>query len=110
MLALFWDWKSSTYIGDDLQLPQTLPPTALQNSFFTVINVLVLSVGFTAFFILWQYSHHELKRDQFHEDWEQIARIGTIGKWTDDKVNWQEATVGFSHPELWAKIAAEYSS
>ena len=44
----------------------------LRNPFFTFVNVAGLSVGFTAFYILWPYSQNELNSDQFHKDYEQI--------------------------------------
>ena len=47
----------------------------LRNPFFTFINVLGLSVGFAAFYILWPYAQSELKSDQFHKDYENIARF-----------------------------------
>ena len=31
-----------------------------RNPFFTFINVAGLSIGFTAFYILWPYAQHEL--------------------------------------------------
>src|SRR5690606_30095789 len=48
----------------------------LRNPFFTFVNVAGLSVGFTAFYILWPYSQNELNSDRFHKDYEQIARLG----------------------------------
>jgi putative ABC transport system permease protein len=47
----------------------------LRSPFLTVLNVVGLSVGFTIFFVLWQYSAVELKSDQFHQDHERIYRI-----------------------------------
>lgn len=47
----------------------------LRNPFFSIINVAGLSVGFTAFFILWQHSLHEMKSDQFHRRWQDIVRL-----------------------------------
>ena len=47
----------------------------LRNPFFTFINVAGLSIGFTAFYILWPYAQHELKSDRFLEDHEQIAKL-----------------------------------
>ncbi len=46
-----------------------------RNPFFTFINVAGLSIGFTAFYILWPYAQHELKSDRFLEDHEQIAKL-----------------------------------
>jgi hypothetical protein len=36
-----------------------------RNPFFTCINIAGLSVGFTAFFALWQHASYELKSDQW---------------------------------------------
>jgi len=56
----------------------------LRNPFFTFINVTGLSLGFAAFFILWQHSQNELRSDQFHKDYNQIYRLTTFAEWTDD--------------------------
>jgi putative ABC transport system permease protein len=48
----------------------------IRNPFFTIINVVGLAIGFTAFFALWQYSTSELKSDRYHKDFDRIARIG----------------------------------
>ena len=37
----------------------------LRNPFFTFINTLGLSAGFTAFIILWPYAQSELNADHF---------------------------------------------
>jgi len=47
----------------------------LRNPFFTFINVAGLSIGFTAFYVLWPYAQHELKSDLFLKDHEQIAKL-----------------------------------
>ena len=47
----------------------------IRNPFFTIINVLGLSVGFASFYILWPYATSELSSDQFHKDHESIARL-----------------------------------
>ncbi len=59
----------------------------LRNPFFTFINVLGLSVGFTSFFALWQHSIAELKTDQHHKDFNRIARIGWQWRWDENKEN-----------------------
>ena len=79
-----------------------------RNPFFTLINVLGLSIGFALFFILWQYSQNELSSDQFHKDWKRIVRFGCIPRWTDDKVNWEEAYFGITSPGLTEKIGEAY--
>ncbi len=55
----------------------------VRNPFFTFINISGLGVGFAAFFALWNYSVSELKSDQYHKDFERIARVGGYWKWTD---------------------------
>ncbi len=62
----------------------------LRNPFFTFINVLGLSVGFAAFYILWPYTQSELKSDQFHKDYENIARLTWHHRWTDNNQHWDE--------------------
>jgi putative ABC transport system permease protein len=79
-----------------------------RNPFLTLINVVGLSIGFTVFFILWQYSQTELKSDQFHKGWEKIVRFGSIRRWTDDKVNWQESYIGLNDPSYAEKISKVY--
>jgi putative ABC transport system permease protein len=52
----------------------------IRNPFFTLINVIGLSIGYTVFFILWQYSENELRSDQFHKDFERIYRLTWLDK------------------------------
>src|SRR5687768_10881435 len=56
----------------------------IRNPFFTIINVVGLSVGFAVFFILWEYSQSELSTDRYHRDADRIARVSVDWKWTDD--------------------------
>src|SRR5689334_9550852 len=81
----------------------------LRNPFFTLINILGLSVGFVVFFVLWQYSQQELQSDRFHQNWNDIYRCGMIAKWTDDKVNWEESVFGTNDAAFTAQLAAQYS-
>jgi len=53
----------------------------LRNPFFSLINILGLSLGFAAFLVLWQYSSNELKSDQYHSDFKNKARL--IFYWTN---------------------------
>jgi putative ABC transport system permease protein len=80
-----------------------------RNPFFTFINVAGLSVGFAVFFILWQYSQSELRSDQFHHEWERIYRFGTVARWTDDKVNWEESWFGTNDAALTSMVANQYA-
>ena len=50
----------------------------IRNPFFTLLNILCLSVGFAVFFILWQHSQNELHSDQFHKDYDRIVRACMI--------------------------------
>lgn len=56
-----------------------------RNPFFTFINVAGLSIGFTAFYILWPYAQNELKSDQFHNSYEQIARLSRNYSFTENE-------------------------
>ncbi len=67
-----------------------------RSPFFTLINVFGLGIGFASFFALWDYSINELKSDQYHKDFDRIARIGWDWKFNDDGKNWDYYTVGFS--------------
>lgn len=55
----------------------------LRDPFITFINVGGLSIGFAAFFVLWQYSTSELKTDQHHRDFERIVRISFHQRWNE---------------------------
>ena len=80
----------------------------LRNPFFTVINVLGLSVGFASFIVLWPYAQSELKSDQFHG---QAERIGRLSK----NVEGKSSTFSFSsntpqqHCGVARQIANEFS-
>ena len=41
----------------------------------TAINIIGLSIGFAAFYILWPYAHSELRTGRTHKDYERIARL-----------------------------------
>src|SRR5690349_16085912 len=56
----------------------------VRNPFFTFINVAGLALGFASFYVLWNYSITELKSDQYHKDYDRIARIGYHWRWTDN--------------------------
>jgi putative ABC transport system permease protein len=47
-----------------------------RNPFFAFINIIGLAIGFTAFYILWNYSREGLNADHYHHDADRIARIG----------------------------------
>ena len=81
----------------------------LRNPFFTFINVLGLSVGFAAFYILWPYAQSELKSDQFHKDYENIARLTWHLRWTDNKQDWDEFNNAINFCGIGKRIADEFS-
>jgi putative ABC transport system permease protein len=81
----------------------------LRNPFFTFINVLGLSVGFAAFYILWPYTQSELKSDQFHKDYENIARLTWHHRWTDNNQNWDEFYNAINFCGVGKRIADEFS-
>lgn len=81
----------------------------LRNPFFTFINVLGLSVGFAAFYILWPYTQSELHSDQFHKDYEQIARLSWHHRWTDNNQEWHEFYNASNFCGVANQIAAEFS-
>ncbi|MBL7866039.1 MAG: ABC transporter permease, partial [Cyclobacteriaceae bacterium] len=69
-----------------------------RNPFFTFINVVGLSVGFVAFFILWQHGAAEQKADQYHREFQKIARIGGHWRWTEQS--------GYEGHFVWSNILA----
>ena len=81
----------------------------LRNPFFTFINVLGLSVGFAAFYILWPYTQSELKSDQFHKDYENIARLTWHHRWTDNNQDWDEFYNAINFCGIGKRIADEFS-
>ena len=46
----------------------------IRNPFFTLLNILGLSISFAVFFVLWQHATYELQSDRFHKDYERIYR------------------------------------
>jgi putative ABC transport system permease protein len=81
----------------------------LRNPFFTFINILGLSVGFAAFYILWPYTQSELHSDQFHKDYEQIARLSWHHRWTDNNQDWHEFNNASNFCGVANQVAAEFS-
>lgn len=79
-----------------------------RNPFFALINVLGLSIGFAAFFILWQYSSSELKADQFHKDFERIARLGSFWRFPSNEGGWGLLTFGGIRPHQAPRIAQDF--
>lgn len=79
-----------------------------RNPFFTFINVIGLSVGFTVFFILWQYAQSELNSDRFYKDWQQMTRFYWSNKNIDDSGYIKEITSSANHPAFYKILASEY--
>jgi len=75
----------------------------IRNPFFTFINVLGLAVGFASFMVLWDYSQHELKSDQFHKDYERIYRLFIFGDFADGP-----AIAGALNPEIIRRAADDF--
>lgn len=80
----------------------------LRNPFFTLINVVGLSVGFASFFALWQYASSELRADQYHPNHERIARLGIHWRWTDDHKTWGYIRVSWFDPQTANRIGADF--
>jgi len=74
-----------------------------RNPFFTFINVAGLAMGFASFMVLWNYSQHELKSDQFHRDYERIYRLYVFGKFADGP-----AIAGALNPEIIRRAANDF--
>lgn len=81
----------------------------IRNPFFTITNIIGLSVGFTVFFVLWQYSRSELRSDQFHKDYKNIARFCTNMIWTDDTKNWEQNKTSLSSTAFSEELSKEYN-
>ena len=80
----------------------------IRNPFITLINVLGLSIGFASFYGLWRYAQSELKSDQFHHDYERIARLSWHHRWTDHQ-NWDEFYNASNFCGVGKRIADEFS-
>ena len=80
----------------------------VRNPFFTLINVLGLAIGFVVFFILWQYSKHELKSDQQWRDANRIARVGILWEWSDDDKYWESEKYGTTGPPFAVQLTNDY--
>jgi putative ABC transport system permease protein len=80
-----------------------------RNPFFTVINVVGLAVGITAFYCLWTYSRAELRANQFFQDYERIARVGTHWRYNDNGTDWGKIDFGFSKSNLLPMVHQDFS-
>ena len=79
----------------------------LRNPFFSIINILGLSVGFAAFLVLWRYTSNELKTDQFHSDFKNKARVVFTFTERDDQGIVTEGTNGIFSRRFPKVFAAE---
>jgi len=79
-----------------------------RSPFFTFINVTGLSIGFAAFYVLWQYSAAELKSDQQWKDGERIARLGGNWIFSDFGEKWETLKFGNSAPFMGPQLLADY--
>ena len=80
-----------------------------RNPFFAGINVIGLAVGFTSFYVLWQYSTSELKSDQYHKDADRIARIGIQWQWLEQTTSsWGHLVFGFSKTALSPAVKEDF--
>ena len=75
---------------------------------FTFIKVSGLAIGLAMFLILWQYTQSELRSDEQWKDAERIYRFGVIGRWTDDKTNWDQTYYGTNIASVANEVALQY--
>lgn len=57
----------------------------VRNPFFTLVNIVGLSVGFAVFLILWPFTQTELGSDRSVTDHEKIARVVVDLQWSEDR-------------------------
>ncbi|MBX2944276.1 MAG: ABC transporter permease [Cyclobacteriaceae bacterium] len=79
-----------------------------RSPFFTLINILGLGIGLASFIVLWDFSINELRADQYHKDYERIARIGYHWRWTDAGKNWDHSRVGFSKSDIPLRVKEDF--
>jgi putative ABC transport system permease protein len=80
-----------------------------RNPFITAINLLGLSIGFAAFFILWPYAYSELTTGQIHKDYERIARLTWHYRFTDNNRDWQEFFNSMNFTGVGKHVADEFT-
>lgn len=71
----------------------------MRNPFYTLISVSGLTIGVVSFYILWMYASSQLKTDQFHPNYNRIARLGFTWEWNDTGV-WNKVESGGFRPSL----------
>jgi putative ABC transport system permease protein len=82
---------------------------SVSNPFFTLINILGLSIGLVCFIALWEYSSTSLKADHQHKDFERIFRLTTDWRWTDDGKNWGAVMIGTYPSGQVYRVSQEFS-
>jgi putative ABC transport system permease protein len=80
----------------------------LRSPFFTVLNVFGLAIGFASFFGLWNYALNELKSDQYHRDYEQIARLVLDWRWSDDSNKLGQMTIQASPSPTLSRLLQDH--
>lgn len=80
----------------------------IRNPFFSLINILGLSLGFSAFMVLWHHTSNELRSDRFHSDFEHKARLVFDWRTPDDFGNVKESHIGSFAPDFPEILAAQY--
>jgi putative ABC transport system permease protein len=80
-----------------------------RNYFFTIINIIGLALGFASFYALGEYSIAALRSDQYHDEYENIARLGVDWSWTDNGgKTWGHVEMGYSRASILPQIKAEF--
>ena len=81
----------------------------LRNPFFTIINTLGLSAGFTAFIILWPYAQSELNSDRFHANADRIGRLSRHVEGKKNPTTSYAIDIPIQHCGVARKIANEFT-
>ena len=66
--------------------------TLVRNKVFSVINIVGLSIGLTAFILIMLYVRFELSYDDFHYNAKDIYRINTSVDLSGDRINYESST------------------
>lgn len=59
----------------------------LRNKFYSIINIIGLSIGITACILILLYVQSELSYDKFHENVDRIYRVNLYAVLSDDEIN-----------------------
>ncbi len=59
----------------------------IRNKFYSIINIVGLSIGITACILIMLYVQSELSYDKFHEKADRIYRVNLYGVLNDDEIN-----------------------